>query len=84
MATSLHVVQRSDGIWQVEHEDELVPVSLHETRDAAIDAALARAIRERRPLALHRLVRRPVTWADRLARRLLSHALRGHARRHAG
>jgi Uncharacterized protein conserved in bacteria (DUF2188) len=81
MAASLHVVQRSDGIWQIEHEDDLVPVSLHETQDAALDAALAMARREHRSLTLHRNARRPVSWADRVARALLSRDLAGGRRR---
>jgi hypothetical protein len=81
MATPLHVVQRSDGIWQIEREDDVVPLSLHETRDAALDAALALARREHRSLALHRSARRPVRWFDRLARELLSRDLAASARR---
>jgi hypothetical protein len=84
MTPSLHVVQRSDGIWQVEHEDELVPLSLHETEEAALDAALALARRERRPLALHRTSRPPVRWEDRIARALWARELGGASRRRAG
>jgi hypothetical protein len=80
MNAPLHVVQRADGIWQIEREDGVVPLSLHETRDGALDAALARARRERTSLALHRTARRPVSWVDRLARAMLSRELDGSSR----
>jgi hypothetical protein len=84
MAASLHLVQRSDGIWQIEHEDDLVPVSLHETREAALDAALTLALREHRSLTLHTTARRPVSWVDRVTRALLSRDLAQANHRKAG
>jgi hypothetical protein len=77
----VHVVQRSDGVWQVEHEDEVVPVSLHESRDEALDAALQVARREHRALALHRHARPPVRWVDRVARAMLDRQERWNRRR---
>ena len=67
----IHLVQRTDGIWQVEREDEVVPVSVHGFRDEAIDAALIVARREHRGLAFHNWPRPPARWVDVAARALL-------------
>ena len=61
---SIHVVCRSDGIWQVEREDEIVPLSVHEQREAAIDDACKIAKREHRGVALHCHPRSPARWMD--------------------
>jgi len=78
----LHLVQRSDGVWQIEHEDSVVPVSLHPNREEALDAAIEVARREHRALTLHRHARPPVRWVDRVARAMLDRemALRSHRR----
>jgi hypothetical protein len=81
--TPLHVVQRSDGVWQIEHEDDVVPVSLHESRDEALDAAILVARREHRALAVHRHARPPVRWVDRIARAMLDRETI-HSHRRAG
>ena len=61
MATSspIHVVCRTDGVWQVERENGLAPLSLHADAEHAVGAACALARREHRGLAIHRRPRRP-------------------------
>ena len=78
---SLHVVQRADGVWQVEREDEIVPQSIHANREQALDAALTMARREHRPLRIHRLPRRAARWVDRVAWAVLDGEV--NSRRHA-
>ena len=60
----IHLVQRTDGIWQVEREDAVIPVSVHDQRDEAIDAALTVARREHCGLAVHRRARPVARWVD--------------------
>lgn len=73
---SVHVVQRSDGIWQVERETEVIPLSVHDDRDDAIDAALVVAGREHLGVAVHQTRRRRARWMDRVAWALLDDAER--------
>ncbi len=67
----IHVVCRSDGVWQVEREDGLVPLSLHARGKQAVDAAWDLAAREHRGLAIHRRRRPPRRPIDVATRALL-------------
>jgi len=61
---AIHVVCRADGIWQVEHEGNRVPLSVQDGRESAIDAGLEVAALEHRGIAIHRTSRARARWVD--------------------